>query len=128
MQIRTVFLINVIVAGILGLGYFFVPQQTTAPLGLSLDAAGVAVARVAGAFLIGYAIISWFVRELSDADLKRAVLPGYVGGYLFTFLASLWGQLSGVLNALGWINVVISLLFLLAYAYFLFMGGARNKA
>lgn len=126
MNVRTVFLINVIVSLILGLGYFLVPDQATAPLGMTLDAGGIVVARVAGALLLGYAAVSWFVRNLSDADIRRAIVPGYVVGYLFTFLATLWGQLGGVLNSLGWINVAISLLFLLAYAYFLFMGGERT--
>lgn len=121
MKLSTVFLLNVIVAGILGLGYFLIPQQTVAPLGLNLDAGGVAVARIAGAFLIGYALISWFVRNLSEEQDRRAIVPGYVGGYLFTLLATLWAQLSGAVNGLGWINVIISLLFLLAYAYFLFV-------
>lgn len=126
MQVRTVLLINVIVAGLLGLGYFLVPEQVTAPLGLSLDAGGIAVARVAGALLLGYALVAWFVRSLSDADLKRAVLPGFLGGFVLTFLATLWAQLSGPMNTLGWINVVITLLFALAYGYLLFMGSERG--
>jgi hypothetical protein len=121
MKLGTVFLINAIVALVLGLGYFFAPEQLASFQGISLNAGGVLSARGVGALLLGYALVSWFVRSLSARDAIRAIVPGFFGGYLLNLIASLWAQLSGVPNALGWSNVVVTFLFTLAYGYFLFI-------
>lgn len=121
MKLKTLFIINTIVAGLFGLGFLFVPNQVTAPYGVTLNEAGIGIIRLLGAAFIGFALIAWFARDAAASEARRAIVLSYFIAFVIDTLVSLQGQLTGTFNALGWSTVVISALFALSYGYFQFM-------
>jgi len=121
MKLSTLFSINTIVAGIFGLTFMLVPETSLSLYGVMLSPGGVVVTRLFGAALFGYAVLSWFARNAGESEARRAILLAMVVGDTLGFILALMGQLSGVVNSLGWSTVVIYLLLAMGFGYFQFM-------
>jgi hypothetical protein len=68
-------------------------------------------------------VLTWSVRNAPDSEARRAILLALLVGDAVGFIVALIGQLGGVVNALGWLTVVIYLLLAIGFAYFRFAGG-----
>ena len=121
MKLSTLFTLNAIVAVLFGLGFALVPATLVSLYGATLDAAGIYVARLFGAEVLGYATLTWFARNAEESGARRAIVLSCFVSWAVGFVCALIGQLSGVVNALGWSTVGLYLLFTLGYAYFQFM-------
>ena len=121
MKLSTLFTLNAIVAVLFGLGFALVPATLVSLYGATLDAAGIYVARLFGAEVLGYATLTWFARNAEESGARRAIVLSCFVSWAVGFVCALIGQLSGVVNALGWLTVGLHLLFALGYAYFQFM-------
>ncbi|MGZ6142500.1 MAG: hypothetical protein ACXWLM_04135 [Myxococcales bacterium] len=106
MKIGTLFSVNAVIAGVFGIAFTLAPAQTLAPYGVELPFAGLLVARLFGAALVGFGIISWLLRA-ADASAQRAAAIALTVADALGFLISLWGVLAGAINALGWSTVAI---------------------
>jgi hypothetical protein len=95
-------------------------QRGSSLYGITLDAGGIMMTRFLGACLIGIGLICWLDREADPEALQGITLALCIGDTV-GFLVALLGQLSGLLNALGWVNVVIWLLLALGLGYFRFL-------
>ncbi len=120
MSLRTVFTINAIVAVLFGLAFVLAPAAALSPYGVTTDQAGLNISRLFGAATLGYAVLAWSARNAEDSAARRAIVLALFLGFAIGFFASLAGQLTGVVNALGWSTVAIYLLFALGYGYFQF--------
>ena len=110
-----------VVCIVFGIGFVLAPQFLGSIYAMSLDSSGALMARLFGTAFIFEAIVLWLPRNApsSDAGLRAIVMALAVSnanGFVVTLLATL----SGVWNALGWLPVVLYLVFCLAFAYFLF--------
>ena len=121
MKLSTLFIINTVVAGVFGLAFVLMPDTAMSFYGATLSPAGVLVARLFGAALLGYAVLSWFTRNAEDSEARKASLLGMFVGDAVGFIVALLGQLAGVVNAFGWSTVAIYLLLALGFGYFYFM-------
>lgn len=121
MKLGTLLTLNAIVAALFGLGLVLVPATLMSLYGVTLGAEGIYVARLFGAELLGYATLAWFARNTQESGARRAIILAFFVSWAVGFVCALIGQLSGVVNALGWSNVGLYLLFALGYAYFQFM-------
>ncbi len=121
MNLKNLFLVNAIVAGVFGLIFVLLPEQTLAQYGISLmPKAGILMARLFGAALLALGIVSWFARDMgaeAQDGIMLAIIVGNGGG----FIISLFAQLDGVANNLGWSTVAIYLVLGLGFAYFKFL-------
>jgi hypothetical protein len=72
MNLNTVFTINVVIAGLFGLGFVFAPEAMQAPYGVSPEqaAASASMGRFFGASNLGYAMLFWFMRGTAASDAK----------------------------------------------------------
>ena len=111
-------LLHAIITLVFGVAFIFAPTPTLAMYGVTTDPAGTFMARVFGAALIQVGLVAWLARTDSDTLARRAILRGYTGGLAVGFVIALFGQLSGLFNALGWSSVLIYLLLCLGYGYF----------
>jgi hypothetical protein len=115
-----------------GLGFVLVPDTVATLYGLALDPVGRFVAQLLGATLLGFAVLNWMGRRVHDHDdtAFRPILMANLVTDALGFVLSLLNQLSGrtSINALGWMTVLLYLLFALGAAYFLFMPQARPVA
>jgi hypothetical protein len=110
-----------IVVVIFGIGFVLVPVGLGSVFGLSLNPSGALMAQLFGAAFILESIVLWLPRKesLSHAAV-RAIVTAVVISNAIGFVVTLLASLSGVWNALGWLPVLLYLVFGLAFAYFLF--------
>ena len=121
MKLSNLLLVSAVLAATLGVGFVVATGPLVAIYGITLDKAGTVVAQLFGAALIGFAVLNWFARDITDPQGRRAVVLGNLVGLAVGFVVILLGQLAGVANALGWSTVAIYLLLTLAFAYVQFI-------
>ncbi len=119
MKLNSLMIITAALLAIYGIGFVVAPAPLLSLLGIATDPAVAFVTRAFGAALIGYAVMNWFARNAVDSDARRAIVLADASFNALAIVVNLLGTLSGVLNVLGWSNVVIHLLLAAGFAYFL---------
>ncbi|MFC2043073.1 hypothetical protein ACFLUA_02855 [Chloroflexota bacterium] len=117
-SLNVLFTLNTIVGLLFSLGFIIIPEQFMSLYGAPISPATVYVARLFGALILGFINILWFARNSSDSEARRAIVTGGSVGWFVGLIWVLAGQISGVVNNLGWINVIIYSFFTLGYGYF----------
>jgi len=117
------------IAGILallfGLAFLFVPVQTMAMYGVTLDISGQYVARYLGSAFLGLGVLNWSARNAKPNDGGvRAIILGGVILSITGFIASLFDVFTGPGNNLVWSTVAIYFFLMLGYGYFQFRASA----
>jgi hypothetical protein len=120
MKLSTMFIIYAVISAIFGLTFIFMPQTALALYGITLSPGGILIARLFGAALLEFALLSWLVRNAGDSEARKAIILAVFVGEVVGFIVALVGQLSGEVNALGWSTVAIYLLLALGFGYFQF--------
>jgi hypothetical protein len=112
-------IIKAVVCLIFGMAILFFPGFLFSIFGVKLGAGGLFTAREYGAALWGNLMITWFARNAQDSDARQAIILAMFIYDLIGFIVTLINVLSGVLNPLGWLVVVIYLFFTVGFGYFL---------
>lgn len=120
MNLRNLFTINAVIAGLFGLAFVLVPGPLTDLYDAELSDAGLYVGRLLGAAFLMFAVVTWGSRDAQDSTARQAIILALFVGFVLGFVVSLVGQLNNIVNALGWTTVAIYLLFSVAYGYFQF--------
>ncbi len=120
MTMRNLLVTTAVLAFVFGLAYLLIPAQVLGLFGASTDAVGVLAARYFGGAVLGYGVLALAHRDSNLIDARGSVLPAFAIVFGFAFVLALLAQVSGLLNALGWVSVVIFLLLAIAYSYFQF--------
>jgi hypothetical protein len=121
MKLTTLFIVYAVVSAAFGLAFVFVPETSLALYGITLSPGGVPIARLFGAALLEFALLSWFARKSGDSEARQAIVLAIFVGEALGFVVALFGQLSGVVNALGWSTVAVYLVLAMGFGYFQFM-------
>ena len=66
-----------IVVEIPGLAFLIVPGALASLYGAALGPGGVYVARLPGAVVPGYAVLSWSAKDAVESDARRAIVLGF---------------------------------------------------
>ena len=88
---------------------------------VTLNRAGEMFMHWTGAFLLGIGLICWFSAKEGRSELRQNVILSLFICDSVGFVAALLGQLAGVANALGWLNVALFLVLALGLGYYRFM-------
>ena len=121
MKLGTLFVITAVVAFLFGLAFVLIAGPLMSLYGVSLSPGGLLVARLFGAALLGFAVLTWCARNAEESEGRRAIILALFISDAIGFIVALIGQLSGAVNALGWSTVIIYLLLALGFGYFQFM-------
>lgn len=121
MRLNVLFVITAVITLVFGLAFVLVPTQLATLFGVDLNEGGVFIGRLFGAALLGFCVLAWFVRDAEASDTRGAIVLSYFIGDAIGFIVALIAQLANVMNALGWIIVVIYLLLALGFGYFRFL-------
>ena len=121
MKLSTMFVIYAAISAIFGLAFVFVPETSLALYGITLSPGVILIARLFGAALLEFALLSWLARNAGDSEARKAIILAIFLGEAVGFIVVLLGQLSGEVNALGWSTVAAYLLLALGFGYFQFM-------
>ena len=117
-----------VVEVIFGIGFVLMPKFMGGTFGMNFDASAALMAQLFGAAFIFGSIVLWLARNVDRDDVAcRAILIAVVVSNAIGFIVTLMASLSGVWNAMGWLPVLLYLVFGLAFAYFLFMKPAAGK-
>jgi len=119
MRLSYLFIAAAVLSLVYGVGFTLLPEQVTSIYGIVTDSGGLLFARLFGASLVAFGVLTWLVRNSGNSDALRSILLGLLVLNALSFLVLLFAQLGGTLNGLGWINVAVFLLFALGFAYFL---------
>ena len=121
MNYRIMFLINALIAALLGLGFLAIPNRVLIQFGVDGYAATKLASQFFGTAMLALGLLLWFAKDVAEENLQKgmaiALMVGAVAGLIITAA----GTTSGVLRSNGWIAMLIYLLFGLAYAYLVFM-------
>jgi hypothetical protein len=126
--------VNAVLAVVLGLAFalagpgllpLYGASQIPAPIASDANAisfwAGMAFTRMFGVALLGFGVLLWFVRYISDRMIQRSVSGALFIVVGFMALIALIQQITIWSTAVGWVTVGVLILFTLGYGYcFLF--------
>ena len=121
MRLSNLMAIKAIIVVVFGIGFVLMPATVMSFYGVTLDPGGVYMTQLFGAAFILIGILLWFARTASASDVAlRAIVLAVAVGDTIGFIVALRAQLSGVVNALGWVTVALYLLLALGFGYFRF--------
>ncbi|MHB8273005.1 hypothetical protein [Bradyrhizobium sp.] len=112
-----------IVAAVFGLAFLVAPSQLVALYGVTLTPATEVIGRIAGSVILGFAIVFWGAREGNAADaLKAVMMAGLIANGLDALIL-LHATVTGLLNGLGWLQVLINGALAIGFWYFAYGKG-----
>ena len=120
MKIKTLMIITAVIAVVFGFAFVFIPEQFLLLYGNPVTAGMKYIGQLFGAALITFAVLTWSARNSPDNEARKAIVLSLFIGYVIGFIVVLMGQLSCVVNVLGWSTVAIYFLLSLGYGYFHF--------
>ena len=121
-KLSQLMIIKALVTLIFGVGFVLVPKAVMSLYGVTLDPAGAMMTQFVGATFLLLSIVLWLARNAPYSEVTlRALVLAIVIGDTIGFIVALLAQLSGVLNALGWLNVALWLLLALGFGYIRFV-------
>ena len=115
MNVKAFFTVHSIIAFVFALGFIAIPARLVAMYGGNLNAAGVFMARLFASALFTYAAVLWFARNCEDSSARRAIISGFCLTMFIGAGVALHGQLTHVVNALGWSTVALYTLLGICY-------------
>lgn len=121
MNYRILFLINALIAVLLGLAFVAIPNRVLDQFGMDGYAATKLAAQFVGVAVLALGLLLWFAKDVTEQNLQKgmaiALLVSAVAGLFITLV----GINARVLRSNGWIAMLVSVLFGLAYSYLLFL-------
>lgn len=121
MNTRNLFILTAIVAGLFGLAFVLIPEQSLSLYEIDLTAAGLYMSQLLGAAFIAIALVSWGVRNEKNTPARQGVLLAFFVGDIVGAVLTVIAMTNNLANALGWTTVVIYLVLGLGAGYFRFI-------
>jgi hypothetical protein len=108
-----------VICVLFGLGFVLIPETLASFYGMSINDSGVLMARFFGQAFILLGVLLWLARNTSEQATQRAFSISVFIGDIVGFVIAIMAQISGVVNALGWLSVALYLVLALGFGYFL---------
>ncbi len=121
MKLSTLMVINAVVGLAYALGLLLMPATLLSLHGMTSGSSEKLMAQFFGVALVAIGLLTWFARNVTDADTRRAIILALLVSNAIGVIVSVLGTLPGVMNALGWSAVALYLLLGFGYAYFQFV-------
>ena len=120
MKLRTLFVINAVIAGVFGFLFFLIPWQVLKFYGVETDPQINYMAQLFGAAVFGLAVVSWLSRNSGPSSARKAIVLAFFITNCMGFIMALINQLNQVINSFGWSTVAIYFLLAISFGYFQF--------
>ena len=120
MKISSFLTLKAVVSIVFGILFLLIPAGTMTILGVSLGAGGIFMTRYFGVGMLGIGLICAFYRNSDRNTLVDILLALFIADTV-GFIVALSGQLSGLVNPLGWVIVLLWLFFAAGLGYFSFV-------
>ena len=126
MRLRTLFLLNTIVALLFALGFLLMPGVLLDLFGFINTAGAKLLGRLIGVELLVGGLITLLSRDSRDSNVLQAIILANLIASVVGFVVSLGGMLSGAMGLMGWLIVATYLLLSLGFGYFQVIGPRRR--
>ncbi|MBN1317778.1 MAG: hypothetical protein JXA42_20005 [Anaerolineales bacterium] len=120
MSRSTFLLFKAIISVIFSIALLIAPGPLLLLFGVNLSENGLFIARLFGVDMMGIGFTCWVCRK-SDHRLVSDVIFGLFMADAIGLIVMLIGQLQGLMNPLGWVNVIIWLFLTFGLGYFRFV-------
>lgn len=120
MSLKTLFVITSVIAFVFGILFLIIPWFTYSLYGVESNPMLNYMGELFGAALIAIGLISWQSRKITDVIALKVITLSFFIADIIGFIIALIGQLNNVVNALGWLTVVIYLFLSIGFGYFRF--------
>lgn len=120
MNTKNVLTITAILSIVYAATLIAMPEKFLEMRGINTDAIGMVFMHVLGANALGWALLAWFGRNLTG-DALRPILIAMIGGWGLSGVLIARAMMTLQMNTMGWMDVAISFVFALVFAYFLFV-------
>jgi hypothetical protein len=120
MKLKTLFMINTVIAIVYGICFVLIPTRVLLIYGLTAGAGEVLMGQYFGVALIGIGLITWLVKNVTERNATGAVILALLISDVIGLIISVIGTISGVMNTFGWSAVIIYLFLTIGFAYFQF--------
>ena len=120
MKLKTLFMINAVIAIVYGICFVLIPSQVLLVYGLTAGAGEVLMGQYFGVALVGIGLITWLIKNVTEPNATGAVILALLISDVIGFIISVIGTISGVMNSFGWSAVIIYLFLTIGFAYFQF--------
>jgi hypothetical protein len=124
MKLKTIFTVNYIIAFLFGVGFTFFPTLCSSLMGFNVAGDASLIARGMGVFGLGTGMLTFFARNASKSEARRAIVISLFILYILLILYKMsLNLLFGIsFNPMFASIYVIHIGLLVAYGYFLFKG------
>ena len=112
-----------VVAAVFGLAFLVAPSQLVALYGVTLTPQSEVIGRIAGSVILGFAIVFWGARDGDAVEAMKAAMTGGLVANALDALILLHATVTGLLNGLGWLQVLINGALAVGFWYFTFGKG-----
>lgn len=119
MSLKTILVIKAIVCLCLGTAILAVPEFVYSIFGATLAAGGIFAAREYAASMIGNLMLTWFARNAQESDARWAMILALCVYDAVGFVITIIAILSGAVNSLAWLVVLLYLFFAIGFGYYL---------
>jgi hypothetical protein len=122
MKLKTIFTVNYIIAFLFGFGFTFLPTLCSSLMGFNVAGDSSLIARGMGVFVIGTGVLTFFARDASNSEARRAIVLSLFTLYILLVLYKLsLNLLFGIsFNFMFALIYVIHIGLIVGYGYFLF--------
>ena len=122
MTSKILFIVNAAVVLVLGLALVLAPEPTLSQFGVETRVAELHMGRFFGAALATLGVLLWFAKDAAEENVQRNMaIAMLVGSVLALFVTILAVALNPVVRNLGWLVIVVEVVFGLGYAFVLFL-------
>ena len=116
---NTLFLVALIVEGILGIGFLFLPATIMGLAGVTLDPIATFLGKMFGTAILTFSFILWFARKSDNQYFRKGMVFSMVAYNAIILIVLVSIQLSGIVNAMQWGTVGLHLILLVWFGYYL---------
>ncbi len=121
MSLKLWMTIKAVVVALFGLGFLLIPAWMGTLFGTSTDETGLLLGRFFGMAWIFEAILLWLCKNFPWPEAQKIVIAIFISnliGLVLALIAVIGGLFSGIM---GWLSVVLFLIFVVVFGYFLFV-------
>ncbi|HEU0082831.1 MAG TPA: hypothetical protein VFQ87_08150 [Bradyrhizobium sp.] len=112
-----------VVAAVFGLAFLVAPSQLVALYGVTLTPQSEVIGRIAGSVILSFAIVFWAARDGNAADALKAMMTAGLVANALDALILLHATVTGLVNGLGWLQVLINGALAAGFWYFTYGKG-----
>jgi hypothetical protein len=122
MKVKLPFTLVAIAWLLFGLPFVFVPEFAMSLFSISLEFWGYFMVRLFAASLLGFAVISWLVKDDPPSEARRHIMLGEAVHSAIATIIFVYGAIVGFASSLSYIPGLLHLIFAFWFGYLFFKG------